>query len=225
MPIALSLISGLVRRISQHVFGGGVVVAGFIGLGSMLSAAQVEWSVNVSLPSLDSSIYFNPITGETSSSGSSYLFAISNFSGSGYNQTVINGTLGEATKVIYDGGPDAKNLSSDSLVNDEGPFWGSANLVTYLNAGPSLISNFAADEVGYIGLTFVDNEQTYYGWASIVRGVDSTLVTLTGFGYNSTAGEASTIGASPIPEPASFGVLAAMGALVVCGLRRRRARS
>lgn len=201
-------------------------MAGFLGLGASLPAADVAWSVNVALTSHDSSVYFNPITGATSSDWGAYQFSISNWGSASFNQTVIAGIPSDTSKVIHVGGPDAKNLAYESQVDAAGPFWGSANLATAGDDFENGLSNFAAGETGYIGLTFVENEQTFCGWASIVRAEDSAFVMLTGFGYNSTPGEAAMVGVgtAPIPEPASASVLAAMGALAAVGLRRRERR-
>lgn len=205
---------------SLRALGCGVVLA----IGSALNAAQVQWEANVALPSLNSSIYFNPLTGEVSSTGGTHRFEILNVTGSGYDQTLIVGVPVD-NRVVYDGGPDAKNLAYGSSVDSAGPFWGSANLATDIYSLLSVLSNFAAGETGYVGLAFVDNAQAYYGWASIVRQTDSTLVTLTGFGYNSVVGDASFVGAAPVPEPAGAGAVAAVAALLAVALRRHCTRS
>lgn len=192
---------------------------------SLLRAQAVSWSVSVPLPSLNSSIYFNPITGEAVTSQnpeSTYLFSIFNSVGTYAIQTGIAGQQ-PTSKIIYDF-TEAQNLPAGDSVSSADPFWGAANLTTFLFSSSTLITNFSDQSVGYIGLSFEDGGETYYGWASLLRQTDSTLVTLTGFGYNATPGEASIVGeAAAVPEPATYGAMAAGAAFVMGVLRRRRA--
>jgi len=63
-----------------------------------------------------------------------------------------------------------------------------------------------------------EEDNVYYGWASIVTEPDSLLFTLTGFGYNDTPGEAAVVGA--VPEPTVIGLMTLSG--VMLALRRKR---
>lgn len=87
------------------------------------------------------------------------------------------------------------------------------------------VGNFAVDTPGYMGFAFTTSAQTYYGWAKITVTNGSLGMTVNEWAYNSTPGEAISVGAtaSAIPEPSTY---AALAGLVVLGttvvVRRRR---
>lgn len=234
--MASSLNSTLPSILSCRRLIAGLAVALFVSAlgGTTLRAQLVAWSVSVPLPSQGSKIYFDPRTGNTATDpdGTSYDesfgFYIFNSTWEAGTQTLVYGTNGkgpngESNGVIYDF-TEAVNLSYGATVSSANQYWAGANVASMFYSPTYFGSNFAAGTTGYIGLRFFEGDQTYYGWASIVREVDSTLVTLTGFGYNSTPGEAALAGVAPVavPEPATWGALVGGAALAVAALRRRK---
>ncbi len=76
-------------------------------------------------------------------------------------------------------------------------------------------ASFQADERGFIGLEYNLSGNTHYGWAEITQVGDGSVI-VHQYGYNDTAGAASTI----IPEPATLALLG-LGAMAMI---RRKAR-
>lgn len=196
----------------------------FIGMSGAV-AGPIGWSVDVALPT-DGTIYFNIFTGYASTMpdpGYDYTYSINNFA---YPttppviQTVINAQNPD-NKVVNDG-PDCVSFFEESEFDGSGSFWSGGNIATYDPTRSSpYVSNFNPGDTSFIGLKFFDaNNNVHYGWASFVVEGDSTLVTLKGFGYESTPGAAITIGA--VPEPSTLGLLAAAGAGLVLAWRARR---
>ncbi len=97
-----------------------------------------------------------------------------------------------------------------------------SGVINYLNlqfalGGPS----------GYIGFSFTDGSSlTHYGWARLSvadEGFSSYSMTLHEWAYETVANTAIAAGSySSIPEPATVGLIAALGALGVAAVRRRK---
>lgn len=92
----------------------------------------------------------------------------------------------------------------DFAANSYFPNWGNYGIMD---------NNFNGTTGKSVGLRFEIGSEIHYGWAQVDIGTGGSDVTLTMFGYNDTAGEASHI-----PEPSSLGLLA----LGAAGLARRR---
>ena len=77
----------------------------------------------------------------------------------------------------------------------------------------------------YLGLEFEINGQEHYGWArlSVTNGPDISIDTvLTGYAYNTVAGQQILAGQGAVPEPGTLGLLA-LGSLGLGFWRRRKA--
>jgi hypothetical protein len=125
------------------------------------------------------------------------------------NPLVLNETIGPDGNFLNNNDP-ASNLNNYELATNV--------LTNNTNSGP-----FAGVRGGYLGFEFDIRDSVHYGWARISF-LRNTFI-LQDYAYEDVAG--MEIGAgegSPVPEPASLGMLA-LGAVGVLGWRRARAKS
>ncbi len=74
---------------------------------------------------------------------------------------------------------------------------------------------------GFVGINFLIDDETHYGWADLQVNDDVTF-TLYSFAYEDVAGQAITAGA--VPEPSTVALLLAGAAGVGAMMRRRKQR-
>lgn len=91
-----------------------------------------------------------------------------------------------------------------------------------LNA-PPLGGPFLNNGPGYLGLTFQDGGNTYYGWARVEVDYSNPDGPITLFEYAYENTPSGSIDAGAVPEPSTLGLLAA-GAVGLSALRRSRRR-
>lgn len=198
------------------------------GAGGVLQAADIGWSVNFHI-SLGETLYFDMETGEVTTSsnpGDSYDFKLTAWTQGTPEDSDDLVSLAPIDQSEMEGGvlydfTEAKSFAYGTTIGaGSGDFWtGGAYIAQYL---PPLYSRFPAGDTAYAGVAFEIAGQVHYGWVAYLRDNGPTLVTgtLTGFGYNSTPGANATAGA--VPEPGTLGLLAAAGAALLAGRRRRR---
>lgn len=111
----------------------------------------------------------------------------------------------------------------------EGTDFNGSGVINYLNLpGGGVHNQFAlGGPSGYIGFSFTDGSSlTHYGWARLSvtdDGFSSYSMTLHEWAYETVANTAIAAGSySSIPEPATVGLIAALGALGVAAVRRRK---
>lgn len=149
--------------------------------------------------------------------------------------------------ILFGWSPNRKitSIGSDSRfgwVSDPGDSFDGAGVVVGAGAGEYLPSRneillfggtYSGTEIdsGYMGLSFVLNDGTHYGWVDLTVTGNQIAPTMTihGYGYEDVAGISIATGAtgSSVPEPgtlalAAAGALAAVGAGGAGGARRRK---
>jgi len=213
------------------------------------AADAVYWATDATTP-VGGGIYFNVITGSTTSVASSNSlepgaiageFALENIVGSrGFLQAFLVGSASNEFAVARAGSSDglspyptsAARLARNATVgpglsfNNPKRLFSSGGSSYPNNVFPSLADNdfdlghWNALGSGYLGLTFQDGSQTDYGWAQITINPDYTI-TLDAVGYDDSG---NPIPAGEAPEPDSM-LLMAMGASgLECYRRKLEAR-
>lgn len=97
------------------------------------------------------------------------------------------------------------------------------NPVTYISALFYGVG-FSTGKSTYVGFRFVNDGDTFYGWAAMTFNFGGTSIVVDEWAYNSTVGEAIQVGdtGSAVPEPAAAATGLGLLALGAAGLRRKR---
>lgn len=136
------------------------------------------------------------------------------------------------------GGPNASVLARGAPIGPGQAFYNNRTLGELLGRFSSAPGSFAGwgywgwgpgGTTGYLGLEFQIGGQTHYGWAALTvsfegeKGVGPYYELLTGYAYDTVAGQSIDAGqTSSTPEPGSLGLLA-LGSLGLGFWRRRKA--
>jgi len=226
------------RSIEKRLIGYGTMsMAIAAAIAPNAGAGVVYWATDAATTPVGGGIYFNVITGSTSTVSSSALspgptageFVLQNEVSSNLFKAFIKGASHNKFAVVDtpSSSPNLPTSAARLAVNTKiGPGLqfgnpGTSNAVRN-NIFSSLASNFSA--VGqwnargtdYLGLTFDIGSQTDYGWAQITINPDYT-VTLDGVAYDDSG---NPILAGEAPEPNSL-LLMALGATGLAAYRRK----
>ena len=159
-----------------------------------------------------------------------------NIGGSKYlAYTGVNSYTGAMVGYLLDGAYNyASNLTKGTTIGSASYFVKGTYLTTIgVKYGSTVEGQFLSGKAGYLGFEFTAADGTHYGYISLTSTVASTAKGATSSGsltfgkafYDTTPGEAITIGAAAIPEPTSLAALAfgAAGAAGAAAYRRNRA--
>ncbi len=118
-------------------------------------------------------------------------------------------------------------LPADTLISSASPW---SNLIGASNQVLLSAGDWTVGDTGYFGFSFYDeSENIHYGWG-VVNYDSLTTGSVTEWAYNDVSGESILTGqlvATPVPEPATTGLMA--GVVVLCGAawlsKRRRTQA
>lgn len=177
-----------------------------------VQAANVGWTTNITLNE-EADIYLDFASGTVfTSEPTNYNFRLLYDGGSDPRISIRGNPNDTVNKVIYSPSNPivAESFDLDASIDaGSGSYWSLADFAYYNSSFSRIDTDFPAGETGYAGVQLQISGSTYYGWISLIRDEDSVFGTLTGFGYNNTAGQAATTGA--VPEPQTLGLLIAAG--------------
>ncbi len=114
----------------------------------------------------------------------------------------------------------ARQFASDATIDASLFNSSTTSTVIYDPNSSTGISEWQPGETGYLAVKFVTGgSDTHYGWIDLTLGNDQSL-TVNGFAYESTGGQAIVAGA--VPEPATAGLVTALLAGSAALYRRRQ---
>ena len=121
--------------------------------------------------------------------------------------------------VLNSGSFTMKLNAGDSIDSTSGVYTGNSSTYLWKAVGGGE-GSWAPGTTGYAGIQFIDSvtTQTNYGWVLITYGLDKS-VTLVNFAYDTTGASILT---GAIPEPSSWALILAGGALSAAACRKRR---
>ena len=192
--------------------------ANITGTGST-GEATVTWDVNG-----DGTADFVFGAGAANIGGSKYLA-----------YTGVNSYTGAMVGYVLNGAYNyASNLTKGTTIGSASYFVKGTYLTTIgVKYGTTVEGQFLNGKAGYLGFEFTAADGTHYGYIALTSTVTSTAKPGTSGGklafgtafYDTTAGEALTIGTSAVPEPTSLAALAfgAAGAAGAAAYRRKQA--
>jgi len=176
-------------------------------------------TINVSIPLTFDGVYFNPLSGSTTTSEPGTWGTAPWFNPYFGGSEMFNNSLFNAVTTAS-GGTQVENLGFGTMVDGTSDFAGDFN-VSDQHVGLA-VDQFQLGTPGYIGFSFQDGVggSTYYGWMNVDLS-NTGSGTIISYAYDTTPNTGIQAGQiTAVPEPGSMFIV--LGCVGCAMLRRRR---